>query len=81
MIKQFAVAAAAAGGLLLASASGAFADSRGYAGENDSPSVVCSINCGNAYVYNPNILGSLLNLLSPPPIMPPPTGGGGGGNN
>ena len=79
MIKTMAVTAAAATGLVLASASGAFAGSGGYGGENETPSVACSINCGNAYVYNPNILGSLLNLLSPPPL--PPTGGGGGGNN
>ncbi|MFD9425677.1 MULTISPECIES: hypothetical protein [unclassified Streptomyces] len=34
-----------------------------------------SIGSGNTYIYNPQILGNLLNLLSPPAT------GGGGANN
>ncbi|MCX4966951.1 hypothetical protein OHA98_19390 [Streptomyces sp. NBC_00654] len=88
MIKKFAVTAAAAVGLVLATAGGAVAGSDGYGhgeggGRGGVSGLACAVGndagvsniCGNTNVYKPIILGSLLNLLSPP------HGGGGGGNN
>ncbi|MCX4850706.1 hypothetical protein [Streptomyces sp. NBC_00893] len=86
MIKKMAVVAVAAAGLVVANASWAVANSGGYGGDHGrsgNSGVACVVGrdagfsniCGNTYVYNPNILDNLLNLLSPP------TTGGGGGNN
>ncbi|MFF1785059.1 hypothetical protein ACFVX9_01160 [Kitasatospora sp. NPDC058243] len=91
MIKKFAVVAAAASALVLADASWAVAGSGGHGGTDrrgGDVGIACVVgqdagfsnNCGNTYIYKPNLLGDLLNLLSPPPT----TGGGGnngGGNN
>ncbi|MFD9421498.1 MULTISPECIES: hypothetical protein [unclassified Streptomyces] len=91
MIKRIAVVAAAAAGLVLANAGWAVAGSDGYGRDGGNPAVVCAVGgdagvanvCGNTNIYNPNILGSLLNLLSPPPSTGGGgnNGGGGGGNN
>jgi hypothetical protein len=83
MIKKIAVVAAAVIGLALADASWAVADSGVYASHNAKPGVACAVGgdagvsniCGNTNIFNPDILGSLINLLSPPPppvITPPP---------
>ncbi|ROQ72522.1 hypothetical protein OG322_41405 (plasmid) [Streptomyces sp. NBC_01260] len=81
MIREIAVVAALCGGLVFANAGlAAAAGSGGYGGEKGCS--VCSagqgpdvsIGSGNKYIYNPQILGNLLNLLSPPAM------GGGGGN-
>jgi hypothetical protein len=84
VIRKIAVVAALCGGLVFANAGLAAAGSGGYGGDEgcsacsagQGPDV--SIGSGNTYIYNPQILGNLLNLLSPPA-----TGGGnnGGGNN
>ncbi len=89
MIKKMAVVVAAAAGLVIANASWAVAGSDGHgggAGHSKKSGVACVVGhdaggsniCGNTYVYSPNILGGLLDLIVPPPT----TGdGGGGGNN
>ncbi|MFF4588846.1 chaplin [Streptomyces sp. NPDC001388] len=76
MIRKAAVIAAAAGGLVLADAGWAVADSGEQSG---SPQVVCALAqeavmgaCGNTYVFAPDILGSVLNLFTPPPGPPGP---------
>ncbi|MFD5193646.1 hypothetical protein ACFWMU_37065 [Streptomyces sp. NPDC058357] len=81
MIRKIAVVAALCGGLVFANAGLAAAGNGAYGGEEGCS--VCSagqgpdvsIGSGNTYIYNPQILGNLLNLLSPPAT------GGGGGNN
>ncbi|MFI9330260.1 chaplin [Kitasatospora sp. NPDC052868] len=91
MLRRTSVVAAVVGGLLLAGTGMASAGSGvhggGQSGHQGHAENLCSAghdsvlaDCGNTYVYSPNILGGLLNLLS----VPPADGGGGnngGGNN
>ncbi|WP_329456316.1 hypothetical protein [Streptomyces sp. NBC_01497] len=80
------VLAAAAGGLVLATAGLAAADSDGHGAHGGNTGVVCAAKdtgvsniCGNTNTYKPVLLDNLLSLLSPHPY----DGGisGGGGNN
>ncbi|GAB7108693.1 hypothetical protein JCM4814A_70070 [Streptomyces phaeofaciens JCM 4814] len=76
MIRKAAVIVAAAGGLVLADAGWALADS---GGQHGSPQVVCALaeeavmgNCGNTYIFAPRILDNVLDLglFGPAPGIP-----------